>query len=166
MFKDGLTINDGPVAIRWPKTEAPHVTWDEVGQGLAARRISTTSAKSEICILGAGKMLATAVAAAQILEDEGRTTTVWDPRIIRPLDPVMLDDAADHSLVITIEDGLREGGFGSAVRDVLADNASNCRVLVMGVPLGYYQHDQPDSILSSVGLDPAGVVRAVQAHLE
>ena len=110
-------------------------------------------------------MLATAVGAAGILEAEGHRTTVWDPRVVRPLDSTMLDDAGRHPLVVTVEDGFREGGFGSAVRDALADTAPDCRVVVLGVPLGHHRHGRPDDLLASFGLDPAGVATAARNRL-
>jgi 1-deoxy-D-xylulose-5-phosphate synthase len=165
MLEDALALTEGPTAIRWPKTQAPQVSWNEVGQGLAARQVIAASGPREVCLLGAGKMLATAVGAAKILEAEGHRTTVWDPRVIRPLDSTMLDDAGRHPLVVTVEDGLREGGFGTAVRDTLADTAPDCRVAVLGVPLGHHRHGRPDELLASFGLDPAGVAIAARNRL-
>jgi len=165
MLEDALALTEGPAAIRWPKTKAPQVGWDEVGRGLAARRVTAASGPGEVCLLGVGKMLTTAVGAAGILEAEGHQTTVWDPRIVRPLDSTMLEDAGRHPLVVTVEDGLREGGFGSAVRDALADTAPDCRVVVLGVPLGHHRHGRPDDLLASFGLDPAGVATAARNRL-
>ena len=91
MLEDALELCDGPAAIRWPKTAAPHVDWDETGSGLRGRRVREGT---DVCLLGAGKMLAAASGAADLLAAEGISATVWDPRVIRPLDPEMLADAA------------------------------------------------------------------------
>ena len=110
-------------------------------------------------------MLASATTAAGILETEGRRVTVWDPRVLRPIDPTMIEDARRHQLVVTIEDGFREGGFGSAVQDALSDTDPSCQVLVLGVPVGHHGHGPADDLLRSFGLDGVAVADAVRNRL-
>lgn len=158
MLEAALAL-DGPSAIRWPKTAAAHS--NDVGSGLAARLVREGS---DVCLIGVGKMLAVAEGAAAALAEDGVSCTVWDPRIVKPLDPLMVTDAAKHQLVVTIEDGLRDGGIGAAIRDLVADQ-SPTPVVVLGVPTVHLVHDQPDHILSMLGLDAPGVVSEVRKHL-
>ena len=81
---------------------------------------------------------------------------MWDPRVIKPLDPEMLDDAADHRLVVTVEDGLRDGGVGSAIADALSElgRPAGPRVRVLGVPSVYLPHGKPDAILTDSASTP------------
>ena len=162
MLEDALELCDGPAAIRWPKTAAPHVDWDETGSGLRGRRVREGT---DVCLLGAGKMLAAASGAADLLAAEGISATVWDPRVIRPLDPEMLTDAARHPLVVAAEDGFCEGGFGTSVRDRLTEKPTGTRVEVMGVPVAHHAHGKPDELLASFGLDAAGVAERVRRSL-
>ncbi|MBT8241122.1 MAG: 1-deoxy-D-xylulose-5-phosphate synthase, partial [Acidimicrobiia bacterium] len=106
-----------------------------------------------------GKMFNIAMAAADLLAVEGTDATVWDPRVARPLDPEMLEDAAMHQLVITAEDGYREGGIGSAIADEISDRTA---VQVMGVPTSYLPHANPDAILATIGLDAEGLAAAAR----
>ncbi len=159
MLEDALELCDGPAAIRWPKTAAPHVGWDEVGCGLSGRKVREGT---DVCLLGAGKMLAVASSAADLLAAEGVSATVWDPRLVRPLDPALLEDAARHTLVVTVEDGFAEGGFGTAVRTALAECSPDTRVEVLGVPVGHHTHGRPDDLLASFGLDAEGVAERVR----
>ena len=109
-------------------------------------------------------MLGAAVDAAERLEGEGYDVTVWDPRVVKPLDPEMLADAADHQLVVTIEDGLRDGGIGAAIADSLSKLApSGPQVRVLGVPSVHIPHGKPDTILARLGLDADGIVDEVVA---
>ena len=158
MMSDALDITTGPVAIRYPKTPAPSVDETQVGSGLRGRKVR---GGSDVCILAVGKMLGAAEDAAARLEAEGVSATVWDVRSVTPLDQDMLDDAGTHPLVVTIEDGIRDGGCGSAIRDRLAGTGASVEVL--GVPTDYVTHGNVDQLLSELGLDADGIVDTVVA---
>ena len=154
MLHDALDLCTGPATIRWAKTAAPSVGDDEVGSGLAARKVRQGR---DLCILAVGKMLGAARAAADALAADGIETTVWDVRVV-PLDPEMLADAANHPVVVTIEDGVREGGVGSMIADAISrTDGTPPRVRVLGTPIAYIPHGKPDAILASLGLDAPGL---------
>jgi 1-deoxy-D-xylulose-5-phosphate synthase len=162
MLHDALDLcTDGPASIRFSKTMPP-LDDAVTGSGLSARRVR---AGSGICLIGVGKMLAAAIEAAQRLESDGHDVTVWDPRVVKPLDPEMLADAAGHRLVVTIEDGLRDGGIGAAIADSLSKLAptGGPAVRVLGVPTVHLAHAKPDTILTRLGLDADGIVDEVAA---
>lgn len=158
MLRDAVAITDGPVAIRWAKTAARHAGPGEVGSGLSGRRLRQGD---DLCIISVGKMLDAAEAAADRLAEEGLSVTLWDARVVKPLDPDLLADAARHPHVLTVEDGLRSGGAGSAIADELAEltlgSATAPKVRVLGVPDAYLPHGKPDAILAEIGLDAAGI---------
>lgn len=160
MLHDALEITSGPVAIRYPRTAAVSVAESDVGSGLNARRVTEGR---DVCIIAVGKMLASANEAAALLADDGITASVWDARCVKPLDPRMLDDAAAHPLVVTIEDGIRDGGIGFAIRDQLAERGADSDVRVLGVPDQYIAHGEADEILTELGLDAAGIVATVRS---
>ncbi len=161
MLDTALGITYGPTAIRWPKTPAPRVSPGEVGSGLSARR---DREGTDVCLIGIGKMFPVACEAADLLAGEGVSCSVWDPRVVKPLDPIMIGDAIRHDLVVTIEDGLRQGGIGQAIRDqVSASNSTP--VVVMGIPTVHIPHGKVGEILSDYGLDAAGVRLTVQKYL-
>ncbi|MBI2709628.1 MAG: 1-deoxy-D-xylulose-5-phosphate synthase [Actinobacteria bacterium] len=166
MLHDALEITTGPCAIRWPRTPARMVGEEEVGHGLRARRVREGG---DVCLVGVGKMLAVAEEAAERLAAGGIGCTVWDPRVVKPLDPALVAEAAAHDLVVSIEDGYREGGFGSMLADAVAEATlgtdRNPRVRVLGVPVRYLAHGNPDEILADLGLDAAGVEAEVRRCL-
>lgn len=162
MLHDALDLcTDGPAAIRFSKTMPP-AGETITGSGLAARLVRRGE---EICLIGVGKMLEAASGAADRLAEHGHDVTVWDPRVVKPLDPEMLSDAARHRLVVTIEDGLRDGGVGTAIADALSKLAPihGPAVRVLGVPSVYLAQGKPDVILNRLGLDADGVVDEVLA---
>ena len=162
MLHDAVTLTEaGPVCIRYPKGAARQVGVDDVGSGLLARRLRTGD--GGLAILAVGKMVAAALKAAETLAARGIEATVWDVRSCQPLDPAMCDDAATHARVITIEDGIRDGGIGMAIADEVHARATNCRVDVMGVPNKFLPHAKPERLLSQLGLDADGIVRIVGA---
>ena len=167
MLRDAYGITTGPVCIRWPKTPPPIVADDLVGHGLNARM---DREGSDVCLIGVGKMFAAAQEAADLLAADGISATVWDPRAAKPLDHKMLDHAADHRLVVTVEDGLAEGGIGSNIAARLAtdgpvvDDAAP-KVIVLGVPTEYLPQGKADAILASLGLDGPGVAATVRQQL-
>jgi len=163
MLHEALEITSGPVAIRWPKSEAcsdPHV-----GSGLRARRLR---AGSRVCLIGVGKLVSACEHAAQILAGKGFDVTVWDARAVAPSDPAMIEDALAHELVVSAEDGIREGGAGSRIIASLrrasptgtGPVAVNC-----GVPTAYLPHGDAADILSRLGLDGPGLTRMVLDNL-
>ncbi len=160
MLQDAYEL-DGPVAIRWPRTAAPSVPPEGVGIGLAARQVRSGS---RVCLIGVGKMLGAVDEAAELLSASGVEATVWDPRVVKPLDPAMLADAARHELVVSIEDGLAEGGIGANIARELA--TSDATVLALGVPTAYIPHNNDgDAILADLGLDGQGVAHTVSEAL-
>ena len=158
MLAEALEL-DGPAVIRWAKTAARTSQEWEIGHGLKARRLRKGS---EICILSVGKMLDAAEQAATMLEDEGMSVTLWDARVIAPLDQAMIDDAATHRVVVTVEDGLRAGGAGDAMRDAIIARRTDTAVSVLGIPTQYLAHGKPDAILAELGLDAAGIADAAR----
>jgi 1-deoxy-D-xylulose-5-phosphate synthase len=159
MLHQALEITTGPVAIRWPKT--PGVA-GQAGSGLRARRVRRGR---DVCLLGVGKLLAACEHAADLLAAGGIEATVWDVRVAAPLDPVMIDDAVAHPLVLTAEDGVVEGGVGSKVAAAIGrlTGPADPVVVPCGVPLGYHPHGKADHLLAELGLDGPGLCRAVMA---
>jgi 1-deoxy-D-xylulose-5-phosphate synthase len=165
MLRDALAIDSGPCAIRYPKGAARQVTIEQVGRGLSARQVREGA---DVCILAVGKMLEAAEDAAGLLADQGVGATVWDVRVVRPLDLTMITDAARHALVVTVEDGIRVGGAGSAIADAIAglgEGPGSPPVLTLGTPERYIPQGKPAQILAEAGLDGPGVAAAVTKAL-
>jgi 1-deoxy-D-xylulose-5-phosphate synthase len=166
MLEQALDL-EGPAVIRVPKTPARLAHANAVGSGMKGRLVR--HGDGSVCLLAVGKMVETAEGAAEILARDGVDVTVWDVRVIAPPDPEMLADAASHSLVVTIEDGIRTGGAGTFLVDAIRALPELERPLppvrMLGLPLEYIPQGRPDSILARLGLDPSGVARSVTAAL-
>jgi 1-deoxy-D-xylulose-5-phosphate synthase len=162
MLHDAMRLADaGPVAIRYPKGTARHVGELEVGSGIHARRVR--EGDGSVCLLAIGKLVGNALKAAELLAATGVDATVWDVRCCAPLDPDMIADAALHEVVVTVEDGVREGGIGMTIADQVGVQAPSVPVLVLGLPTRFIPQGTPDHILAQLGLDAAGIAASVHS---
>jgi 1-deoxy-D-xylulose-5-phosphate synthase len=109
-------------------------------------------------------MVAEALQAAEMLKAIGLSTTVWDVRSCLPLDPAMLADAAEHLSVITVEDGIREGGIGMMIAEQIALLNPKVPVTTLGVPTRFIAHaTSANHIHAQLGLDATGITEQAQA---
>jgi 1-deoxy-D-xylulose-5-phosphate synthase len=107
--------------------------------------------------VGVGVMAGTAVEVAERLAAQDIGATVVDPRWVKPVPQELLDLAARHRLVVTIEDNGVVGGVGCAVADHLRDAGSSVQVRTIGVPQRFLDHDTRAHILEEVGLTAQGI---------
>jgi 1-deoxy-D-xylulose-5-phosphate synthase len=164
MFADAMSLaDDGPVVIRYPKGTARKVSEGDVGSGLNARKL--VQGGDKVCILAVGKMVGNALSAAEMLREQNIDATVWDVRCCSHLDPEMINDAARHDLVITVEDGLRDGGVGMSIASQIDEIHHATRVSVLGIPTKFISHAKPDMIFAQLGLDAAGITSHVASLL-
>jgi len=158
MLTDAVQLSDeGPVAIRYSRGSARQVPEQDVGVGLRARQI--VAGNGSVCVLAVGKMVETAERAAATL---GRRVTLWDVRSCAPLDEEMIADAARHGGVVTIEDGIAEGGIGAGAAARIRALDPTIPVTVLGTPLRFIPHGAPGDIHAGLGLDADGLVAAIR----
>jgi len=158
MLTDAVQLSDeGPVAIRYSRGSARQVPEQDVGVGLRARQI--VAGNGSVCVLAVGKMVETAERAAATL---GRRVTLWDVRSCAPLDEEMFADAARHGGVVTIEDGIAEGGIGASAAARIRALDPTIPVTVLGTPLRFIPHGAPGDIHAGLGLDADGLVAAIR----
>jgi len=160
----GLAMHlDGPVAIRFPKGAVDQRR--HIGTGLEANRLR---GGTDLAIVAVGDRVQPALEAADLLVDDGIDAAVWDPRAIRPVDPAMLDSLASVPMVVTVENGVVNGGAGSFLADALVERAGVRHappVLRLGVPAAYLPQAKPARILAELGLDAAGITASVKKAL-
>ena len=165
MLGEALRL-DGPSVIRFPKGPARQVTPDEVGSGLSARRLR--DGDGGVCILAVGKMVEAAETAVALLAAQGVSATLWDVRMVKPLDGDMVADAARHRIVVTVEDGVRLGGAGGFIADAIAHfdrRRPSPPVVLLGVPPAYLAHGKQDAVLANLGLDGPGIAASTTKAL-
>jgi 1-deoxy-D-xylulose-5-phosphate synthase len=171
MLHTAVSYDDGPIALRYPRGEGEGIPLPgrpeaiEIGTGEVLRE------GERVALLGYGYGVAVALGAADLLADEhGVDPTVADARFAKPLDGELIERlAAEHDLIVTVEENVLAGGFGSGVLEHLADNdlLGATRVLRVGLPDRFVTHGKPALLREEVGLTPEAVAdRVAQAVLE
>ena len=150
----------GPAAVRYPRGSGtgatPSTALEDVpmGRGVVRRR------GSRLALLVFGTLLPAAAKVAEQLD-----LTLVDMRFVKPLDKALvLDMAASHEGLVTIEEGALMGGAGSAVAEALAAAAVVKPILQLGLPDVFIDHGDQAHLLASVGLDAAGIERSIRAR--
>jgi 1-deoxy-D-xylulose-5-phosphate synthase len=171
MLHTALLHDDGPIALRYPRGEGEGVALPRHPEAIEIGRGELLSEGERVALLGYGYGVALARGAAGLLAAEhGVEPTVADARFAKPLDTELLERlAADHELIVTVEENVLAGGFGSGVLEHLADHdlLGSTRVLRIGLPDRYVTHGKPALLREEVGLTPEAVAaRVAQAVLE
>jgi 1-deoxy-D-xylulose-5-phosphate synthase len=158
----------GPIALRYPRGDGVGVELPSQGEPLPIGKGRIVREGSRIAILSFGTRLAEALKAAEELQARGLSTTVADARFAKPLDgELILGLAADHELLITVEEGAA-GGFGAHVLTLLSEAGAldnGLKVRTMTLPDVYQNHDKPERMYAAAGLDAKGIVAKALAAL-
>jgi 1-deoxy-D-xylulose-5-phosphate synthase len=185
MLYTALSYDDGPIALRYPRGEGVGVPLPSkpqaiaIGTGEILREADPTgigdgvdsSADASIprvALIGYGSGVGKALAAADELAARGIAVTVADARFAKPIDAgLMAQLAAEHDLLVTIEEGVLAGGFGSAVWETLneagAGGAGGARIMRVGLPDEYVTHGKPALLHEQVGFTAERIVERVTA---
>ncbi len=154
---------DCPTAVRYPRgsgagvATAAELTALPVGKG-EMRRTGSARKGQRVAFLAFGSMLTPALGAAEALD-----ASVANMRFVKPLDVELVKTLArDHDYLVTVEEGCVMGGAGSAVLEALAEAGIEMPVLTLGLPDRFVDHGDPAYLLSTCGLDAAGIERSVR----
>jgi 1-deoxy-D-xylulose-5-phosphate synthase len=159
--------HDGPAALRYPRGAAAGVELPAEAKEIPIGSGELLASGEGVALLGYGYGAAVALDAAKVLAAQGLTPTVADARFAKPLDSELLERLAlGHDLVVTIEENVLPGGFGSAVlehlEDAFAERAEErARVLRIGLPDRYVTHGKPALLHEEVGLTGEAVAARV-----
>jgi 1-deoxy-D-xylulose-5-phosphate synthase len=160
MLTTGHLFN-GPAAVRYPRGTGPNAVIEaeltplEIGKGVIRR------AGQGVALLVFGVQLSEALKVGETLN-----ATVVDMRFVKPLDEALVRQlAAEHELLVTVEENSVMGGAGSAVSEFLAAENSLTPILHLGLPDYYVEHAKPAQMLAECGLDAAGIEAAVRQRL-
>lgn len=154
--------HSGPIAIRYPRGRGVGTDIEDPIRPLDIGRAQVVHEGGDVLLLAIGRCVPESMQAARLLEKEGVAATVVNCRFVKPLDEDLLVTlAAKHTHIITVEENMRQGGFGSAVLECLHDaGCSGFTLQRIGLPDTFVEHGSPEALRSKYGLDADGIVRS------
>jgi 1-deoxy-D-xylulose-5-phosphate synthase len=164
MLHTALRHDGGPVAIRYPRGEAVGVPLPETPVALQIGTGEILREGERVAIVGYGTGVQQALGAAELLAEGGLEVTVADARFAKPLDTGLLAQlAAEHDLLVTVEEGVLTGGFGTGVWEALSEGGLAPRILRVGLPDRYVTHGAPALLHAEVGYTPERLAERIQS---
>lgn len=164
MVNTCFKYNDGPIAIRYPRGNAPGAPMDEELSEIPIGSWEVLKNGTDVAILTFGTTIDMAMEAAKSLETQGKSVKVINARFIKPLDYAMLHELMKIKMpLLTIEEATLQGGFGSAVLEFAEENGYyNQIVKRMGIPDKFIEHGNVNKLLEEVGLTKEQVIETVK----
>lgn len=172
-FREALEVSDGPTVVRYPKGELPAevAATARLADGvdiLRSAQVADTSGSDavDVLIISIGALVDVAVGAAEDLEADGVNVTVVDPRWVVPVAQSLVTLAAEHDVVVTLEDGVIRGGIGSAISEVLSSAEVDTPIRHLAFPDVFPLHASRSQLLAEVGLDRQGAYDSIIGWLD
>lgn len=164
LLGEAVAIEDGPTVVRFGK--------GSVDENITALRrlddgvdVLFESASKDVLLVAVGSMAKIALQVSNLLAAQGIGSTVIDPRWVIPVAKSVVDLAAKHRLVVTIEDGIRVGGIGTRIRQAMRAAQVDTALNEIGLPDEFLEHATRDEILERVGLSPQAIARDIVAQV-
>jgi 1-deoxy-D-xylulose-5-phosphate synthase len=167
MTKTAVDYEDGPIAFRYPRgsgsgvpmTSEPHVL--PIGRGELLRE------GTDLTIAAIGSSVLPAERAAEMLEERGISATVINARFVKPLDEALILESVNKTgNLVTVEEAMQHGGFGSAVLELLSREDVQVPAACIGIPDRIFDHGPQSQLRKDAGIDADSIVERAQALLK
>jgi len=162
MLKTALTY-EGPASVRYPRGVSLGVPMDRELKELPIGKGELLLDGTDVAIVAVGVSVWPAVKAAEQLNEEGLSTAVINARFVKPLDQELIVNLAKRvRYVVTVEEGCKMGGFGSAVLEALSEAGVTVKTKVLGLPDWFIEQGPQDLLRERYGLTADGIYRSVK----
>ena len=160
----GQQKGKGPFVIRYPRGGGVLVDWSNEMEELPVGKGRQIADGKELAILSLGPIGNVAKEVVKRLAEENVSVALYDMRYLKPIDEEILHEVGRHfTKIVTLEDGVIIGGFGSAVVEFMSDNHYAVEVKRIGLPDQFVEHGAVSKLHSVYGLDLEGIIRVVKA---
>jgi 1-deoxy-D-xylulose-5-phosphate synthase len=164
LLAEAVSIEDAPTLIRFGKGSVDQ-NIDAVKRLADGVDVLRESAAKDVLLVAVGSMAKIALSVADLLSAQGIGATVIDPRWVIPVAESVVSLAADHRLVVSIEDGIRVGGIGTRIRQAMRAAQVDTALNEIGLPDEFLEHASREEILERVGLNAQTIARDIVAQV-
>ncbi|MEU2563358.1 1-deoxy-D-xylulose-5-phosphate synthase [Streptomyces longispororuber] len=160
-LREAVEVDDAPTVVRYSKgAVGPAVqAVGRVGGMDVLRRAD--AARPDVLLVSVGALAPMCLEIADLLDKQGISTTVVDPRWVKPVDEAMAPLAEQHRVVVTVEDNSRAGGVGAAVSQALRDAGVDVPLRDFGIPPRFLDHASRKEVMAEIGLTAPDIARQV-----
>ncbi|RDY32523.1 1-deoxy-D-xylulose-5-phosphate synthase [Lachnotalea glycerini] len=154
---------DGPIAIRYPRGEA-YDGLRNYRAPIAYGRSEVIFDESDIALVAVGSMVKTANEVREDLKEISYNCSLVNARFVKPIDEeAILELVKDHKLIVTLEENVKNGGFGEKVLQLMSECGIQTRVLIIAIPDEYVEHGNVEILKKEVGIDRESIVKKIIA---
>jgi 1-deoxy-D-xylulose-5-phosphate synthase len=162
MYTAQLPDNKMPFSIRYPRGCGIKPNWKKPFETIEIGKGRKLADGKDVALLSIGKSGIFAKRAVKSLENREISAAHYDMRFVKPIDAEILHEVFNNfKIIVTIEDGVIHGGFGSAVLEFMAENNYSAKVKLMGIPDKFIEHGSPDDLYRECGIDVKGITNTV-----
>ena len=167
MLKTAIDHESGPIALRFPRGSGVGASMFAEPYVLPIGRGEVLRQGGDLTIVGIGATVLPSIRASEILAEGGIDATVINARFVKPLDEALLLDAARRTgALLTVEEAMLAGGFGSAVLELLMREGVRVQVDCLGLPDRFFDHASQPSLRKQAGIDAESIARRAKAMLQ
>ena len=161
-------FKSGPFVIRYPRGKGYIVDWKQPMKKVEIGKGEQLKAGKDLAVITIGTMAHSAARAIEAVERENEISIAhYDMRFLKPLDTELLHEVASNfKYIVTIEDGVINGGFGSAVLEFMADNNYKLNVKRLGIKDTFVEHGTPEQLYNMLGLDAEGIAKSLLEYID
>ncbi len=166
MYTAQLDETNQPFSIRYPRGCGIKSDWKKPFEKIEIGKGRKLTEGTDIALLSIGKTGIFAQRAIKSLTKKEISAAHYDMRFVKPLDTELLDEVMQKfDYIITIEDGVIQGGFGSAILEFMAEKGYHNTIKVLGIPDRFIEHGTPEELYKECGIDAKGITHAAQQLL-